>query len=403
MEEAQTSVVKRARAGAVSKADIVPREDRNWVGRIGSFVLAGSDLPPKAKFDGLARQIADELGADSRVTEVEVPEIETDWCARTNIYPSPADEDDLVTGADRVPAAQFNEPLFFKVVVPVKNQRVVTEGDEIPTDYQVLWDGITVLVSWKAPKDRHVPLSGGHVVSEILRQAVEKLGFTLYVQGCSPVCRHEFTHTSLRFIKDSDPPEKITFKQSRWRNEVEIPYPADIDKPQARVFENLSAIAEEFTILKNLGRRILEIENDGRNALGTLMAIDLERAQIVQSPWKVRARQLWQSRSWRKRSRHLVSRVWAALANIERLRRQWSEIQFRFDRSASAQGKERLFVQDYANEVDRVSSFNPDLMRSAVQEIGTRLDNRALIAVTGLGLVAGAIAGGVVGGITGSL
>lgn len=399
----QTNEVERAKKTAVPGTDGGPREDHEWVGRIGSFVLAGAELPRKSEFGDLVGRIADQLRADSRVIEAETPEIETDWCARISIFPSPADEHCLVTGADLLPAAQFNKPLFFKVVVPAKNQRLVSEDDEIPTQYEVLWDGITVMVTWKVPAGTRVPLSGGHIVSEILRQALAKLDLTLYVQGCSPVCRHEFTHKSLRFVVDQNPPEKITFNESRWQNEIQIPYPAEVDDPQRKVFESLSGVAEQFTILKNLGRRILEIENDGRNALATLMAIDLQRAESAQSPWRSRFRQLWHIRGWRKASRQLVSRVWAALANIERLRRQWDEYRFKFDQSASERGRVRLFVGDYADEVDRVSSFNPDLIRSAVQEIGTRLDNHALLLITGVGLIAGAVAGGVVGWITGAL
>lgn len=306
-------------------------------------------------------------------------------------------------GGDQALAAQFNKPLAFSVVVPVKNQRIIADGDEVPTEYKVLWDGITVMVTWQAPTGKQVPRSGGHVVSEILRQAAEGLDLVLYVQACSPVCRHEFTHTSLRFVESPDPPKKISYKESRWRTEVEIPYPAGVDDAQERVFDNLSGIAEQFTIFKNLGRRILEIEDDGRNALAILMAIDLDRAQMAQLSLWPRLKARWASKGWRRLSRELVSRVWAALANIERLHRQWDQIRFRFDDLAKEGDRELLFVGDYADEVDRVSSFDPDLMRSAVQEIGTRLDNRALLLVTGVGLVAGAIAGGVVGGITGGL
>jgi hypothetical protein len=372
------------------------------VGRIGSFMLSAKTLPEESEYADLAGQIGDQLQQDPRVIDVEVPDIENDWCFPNVLYPAPSDDEGIVTGADQLGRLRFSEPLMFLVEVPVKNQRLIAEGDWMPTRYHVLWDGVTILVSWKAPADNRVPLSGGHIVSAILAEALEGLDLALYVQGCSPECRHEFTHTAIRFVKDGSAKGKPEYAVGRRIQEVEVRYPPDVAAPQFTVFRDLSSLAEEFAHLKNLGRRILEIEADGRGALAHLMAMDLGRAEIAVVPLRSRVGQLWKARGWRRESRRLIARVWASLGNIERLRRQWDQSRFTFDSEAAERGRERLFLLDYANEVDGVSSFKPDLMRAAVGEAGTRLDNHALLLVTGLGAVAGAIAGGVVGGLAGN-
>jgi hypothetical protein len=365
-------------------------------------MLSSQELPDESEYADLAARIGDQLQQDPRVIDVEVPDIENDWCFPDVLYPAPSDDKGIVNGADRLSRLRFSEPLMFQVEVPVKNQRLIADGDWMPTRYHVLWDGVTILVSWKAPAEKRVPLSGGHIVSAILAEALEGLGLLLYVQGCSPECQHEFTHTAIRFVKDGVVKGKPEYVAGKRAQEVDVRYPLDVALPQVTVFRDLSSLAEEFAHLKNLGRRILEIENDGRDALAQLMVIDLGRAEIAVMPLRSRVGQLWKARGWRRESRRLIARVWASLGNIESLRRQWDQSRFTFDSGAEERGRERLFLLDYADEVDGVSSFNPDLMRAAVGEAGTRLDNHALLLVTGLGAIAGAIAGGVVGGLAGN-
>jgi len=365
-------------------------------------MLATANPPAKTSFADLARQIGDRLRDDSRVTDVQVPDMENDWCSPGTIFPSPADDHGLITGHDEMKRLCFNEAISFRIEVPAKNQRLVSEGDEIPTQYRVLWDGVTILVTWTAPSDEPIPRSGGHVASDILRGALEKVNLQLYVQGCSPECKHEFAHTDIRFIKGQEGQKVVKYSTGRWTKEVEATYPPTESDPADKVSVDLSLIAEQFAHLKNRGRRILEMEQDGRSSLSRLMATNLRRAEISLLPWYSRPVQLWKFRGWRRQSRRLISRVWATLGNIERLRREWDQARFAFDSRAAKRGRAKLFELDYADEVDRVSSFDPDLMRSAVQEAGDRLDNRALLLVTGIGAVAGAIAGGIVGGIAGN-
>jgi hypothetical protein len=62
-------------------------------------------------------------------------------------------------------------------------------------------------------------------------------------------------------------------------------------------------------------------------------------------------------------------------------------------------GMDALFARDTHNEADQVKSLDFRLLRSAVEDSATHQDNRALIAVTAVGAVAGALAGAVVSGI----
>jgi hypothetical protein len=352
-------------------------------------------------FGDAADAVVRALESDPRVTSVNAPDkIEDEWSVPWKVLPSPADRTGLITGNDALHGLRFSDPIRFSVDVPEKNQRRVLDTDEVPRRYQAVWDGVILLVTWTMSTDASMPMSGGHVVSEILSDATKNAGYDLYVQACNAACDYEFAHTSLRFRRRKSG-EDVEYLESKYFSEVEALVPEG-DDPIEEVFWDLSRLAFEFTHLKNLGRRILEIEGDGRSAVSRLLAIDVERSELaLAGPWQ-RIRSAWGLRGWRRASRREIARVWAALANIELLTRQWDSIRFPFEQESKERGRDSLFRRDYADEVDRVASFNPEVLRASVQESAIRLDNKALFLVTGMGAVAGAVAGGIVGAIVGS-
>jgi hypothetical protein len=75
------------------------------------------------------------------------------------------------------------------VDVPAKNQRRIIESDSLPNRYDIYWDGEVCLVGWEHNSDESIPLSGGHVVIDVTKTALEALDFGLYVQACNPELR----------------------------------------------------------------------------------------------------------------------------------------------------------------------------------------------------------------------
>ena len=373
------------------------------VGRFGSFILTSEEPfdPPHAE---TLEAISDSLEKDSRVTDVAQPEhIEDAWCIRRRIFPAPAEDEGLVSGLDALQALHFSDSLTLSVTVPKKNQPLRSDDDDVPTEYTVVWNGMFALVTWRTSESKHLPLSGGHIVVSILRDALKQLGLRLYVQGCNPGCTHEFAHTDIRFVPDDTDPDDIEYMPSANWGEVRATTPIMPDKALAEyAFLDIVGTAREFTILKNLGRRILEAEQDGRARLSALMKINYARARLPTLSPVERLKAHWAAKGWLRRSRFLIAHIWLTLSNLELLRREWTAVRFGFEEGANERGKRLLFERDYADEVDRVESLDLELMRSGVQEMAERLDSRALLRVTAVAAVAGAIAGGVVGGVIGA-
>lgn len=393
-------------------ADVEPPEDleanekpdTDLVGRMGLFLLASSEQfkPPHSK---TLEAVADALEEDPRVIAVKQPkQIEDSWCGRPRIYPSPAENGGLISGSDILQTLHFSRPLSFSITVPAKNQPLRSDDDVVPTDYRVIWDGMLALVLWHAPGAKRLPLSGGHVVADILNNALEKLGYRLYIQGCNPGCTHKFSHTDMRFSQDLEDDEEVEYVGGKHFAEVKARVPSmEVEDLAHYVFYDLHGTVRDFMELKNFGRRILELEADGRTKLSSLMRINYTRANLPAESFVDRLKTRWGMRGWLRKSRFLIARVWLTLSNIELLRREWETSRFDFESSADERGKRKLFEQDYADEVDRVQSLDPELMRSGVQEMAERLDSRALLRVTATAAIAGAIAGGVVGVVANGL
>ena len=320
------------------------------------------------------------------------------------MFPAPASRDGSRLRADALTSLVVNRGLGFPVRVPERNQPKKRANDKVPAEYQAIWDGILILITWRIPTSTSLPLSGGHVVAEILSDALARLNFSLYVQGCNPVCTHGFAHTDIRFIEEEDFREAVDYTESSRLREVHalVP-PLDDRQLMEGVFSDLRIVTHRFSLLKNLGRRILEAERDGHKTLESLMEINYMRATLPTLPLVERYRKRWETGGWLPKTRLLIARAWMGLAYIESLRQEWNKLRLEFERNAKIRGKYHLFVRDYADEVDRVKSLDLELMRSGLQEIAERLDSRALLRVTATAAIAGAVAGGIVGAIAGAV
>lgn len=393
----------RPKAGpAVRRPKPSARPETQLVGRFGSFVLISADRPERP-YVKIAEQLVDALKLDPRVTRCgRVQPFEEQWCSIERIYPAPADDEYvLFTGQDAVSALNFGDAIAFSVNVPQKNQRLSLKGEEIPTSYEVLWDGIFVLVTWRVPRGQQITMSGGHVAIDILRGASEKVGMDLYVQGCNMACDHGFAHTDVRFDARAEGSE-VTYEPTKWKGEVNVRLQvASEERMRVRVFNDLAPTGRNFTLLKNRGRRILELDDTGRSKLSELTVVGFNRAEVQAEPLRQSLRDRWGLRGWRKESQQLIAAIWLILANIEMLRFAWKSELFEFENAAKLRGRGLLFERDHAGEVDQVNGLDPELMRVGVQDAAGRLDNRTMASVTVFGAVAGGIAGGLLGFIAG--
>jgi hypothetical protein len=154
-------------------------------------------------------------------------------------------------------------------------------------------------------------------------------------------------------------------------------------------------------LMKNKGRRILEVEKYCRLALSELLGIAYVRARSSNESLRRGMKQRWVNQGWRRVSRRKISEVWLCLTNIELLRRELDELRFKFEESAKERGSGRLYERDHSGEVEAVENLDPNLVSGSAQEAAERLDNRALLLVTGVAAVSGAVGGAVVAGLFG--
>jgi hypothetical protein len=361
------------------------------VARFGSFVMTVPH-PIDTRLTSAIKGAVKEIRADSRVVSISVPDLEEDWCASGILYPSPMREKRIDTWNHHLHWIRFNSPVRFEVEVPAKNQRSLTEGDSLPTRYLVLWDGMVIVTSWLVPAGQPIGLSGGHVVQGILEEALDRAGYELYVQECSPSCDHGYAHTTLRITNVPSGGERAEYVKGRAWSEVKASVPVGRDQ-MTYVFYDMRAAAISFTKVKNIGRHILDIEANVRKDLDGLLSQSVTLASLFRLGLKERTKRRWKLRRWRRESRRLIAELWLSLAVIERLHRRWNGERFDFDSEVRDRGLHLLFLLDHADDAARIESLDLGLIRSTVEEGAERIDQRALITVTGIAAVTGAICG----------
>jgi hypothetical protein len=305
MAEPEPSADERAEKAALAE----PGSPENASGqrvipvRVGAFFLFSDNVKP----DDLRAAIVKALEADSEVATVDVepPEPTNDFLDETSIFPAVTDLDQksttsLLSGGDQQRSVQFETPIPFVVSVPRKNQPTVKPDDEVAAQrYFVLWDGWIVIVAW-SQRDRLVPEAGGQIVSDILSRAVQKAGATLYVQACSPACKHLFNHTTLLVeqVESAGEPGPRLAPAPQWNTAI-LQTERSVESPvkaALAVYAELGTAVERFAQMKNLGRRILDLEDLARSQLLALMRIQYQRAHVWEHPIWNRPPMLWRLR-----------------------------------------------------------------------------------------------------------
>lgn len=365
--------------------------------RVGTWLWV---IPPSvgATNEELSEALGKALQADTRVLQVNVPPLNPHWTGRRRVYPdrkrtSPAA---IRTGEDALQVLELSEHVTLQVRVPVKNQPTHGGFDDVPSDtYWVAWDGVSVFVLWEQ-FNADETISGGHVVADILRDAVESVGSDLYVQSCSPGCDFMFLHRTLRVVFD---PEVDLFAIRQDAGTRLLDMAVGLDREPAKLMELLPILLKstvsDFANFKNLGRRLIDLEEVCRQDLTHLLHHYQQHAQLVaQGVGRAALLERWRERGWRREASALVSDVWLALANMETLRRGW-------DRERQDVARETdvlpLFDLDFARDVTEVEATNMSAVAGSVTQVAAELNNRLVVVATGWGALAGGLAGGLVG------
>lgn len=342
------------------------------------------------------------LEDDPRVREVQPLDLNPRFTYAHRFFPSDVDDHSvLLTGADACEVLQLSDPLIFRIEVPQKNQPVHHGVHDIPAEtYWVAWDGVTVYVTWWQPED-FVPMSGGHIVREILDEACRRHGDSLLVQACGPGCDNLFVHTTLHVgrLAESSPNDFVCQNRPDRSLEVEVLVPGGSEPEVLEwIHLGLNGASSEFAVMKNIGRRLLDIEDAARGSLSHLVSDYYAHAAAGTVVWWKRGAAWWRFRGWRREANQLLASLWASLTNIEMLSRQWGESQRSFVSDVAEANKQLIWLTDYARDAEAIESLDTSRMEDTVQQIATRLDNRAVVTSTVAGAL-GALAGGGAGAI----
>lgn len=365
------------------------------------FVRVGTWLwePPEGlEVDAVTRQVVQALERDTRVLKVRRPVLNDHWVERIRFFPDAprTSPEKLVTGVDSFRALQLSDCVTFTVRVPIKNQTTHGGFDDVPSDtYFVAWDGISVFVLWEQA-DVLAPMSGGHVVEDVLREALTATGSHLYVQNCSPGCSFMFIHRPLRLLEAPDVHQFKLHPATESAIRMYIPsFDHDPLEDVDYVAVMLRGSVQEFAEYKNLGRRLIDLEDEVRGDLAHVLHHFHAHAQLVALGFSKKAlKERWRARKWRTEARSLVARIWLVMANIETLRRQWEHARTGLSGQPDSL---LLFDTDYANDAESVTSLQLEPVAETVNQVAVGLDNRMVVAATGWGAVAGGVAGGLTG------
>jgi hypothetical protein len=356
-----------------------------------------------AKADvGWADRLKDALEADPRVVSATVPTLDPGWSPHMIAYPGMEDIDDdwgIIDGVRHVHVQRFSNPVGFHMHVPAKNQPKVFQDDVIPAeDYFVLWNGQSLIVAWRQDFGSPLSSSGGHIVESVLQEACNRIDATTRFQSCNPSCQFLFVHTDIVLIPDPnttswvhtpDPEDATTLL-------VRAPAAGDLEATARAAWRRYAQALRDFADMKNIGRRIMDLELVVRRDLDKLNGLHHRRAEAREHGVLRRVAAIWKFRSWRRQSRYYLARLWLALSSLEHMKRQWADERGHFTRTTREAGVESLFDLDASDEIDSVRELDLSLIEGALDHASARLDTSAVVSATVFGAIAGAIAAAII-------
>lgn len=367
--------------------------------RVGAFFVLSESLDPA----DLQHRVIEALRQDTRVSFVDGPSrLPSTFFDVTSVFPAAGDDGysmELITGHDRRRSVQFRTPIVVNIRVSKREQPNNTVSNEIAAEeYAVVWDGRVIVVAW-LQEARYVPHAGGQIAAQVLNTALEKCGAELYIQACSPHCLHLFTHVTA-LVREDASVEESSYGPGETPFQSEARLPGLLTTPMdaaSAVYRDCASAIAAFAAMKNVGRRILDLEDAARGDLHNLMRLHYRRAHVHEYPVLVRPRMYWRVRGWRGESRVALARLWVTLTALEDFRRQWTtHLQLGYaDRMHNAD-RALLFAQDEPDEFAAITSLDTTQIQRGIEEATDRLAYGVLAFVTvGTGMVA--IAGVLVG------
>ncbi|GEM_PF-4464080 len=324
--------------------------------------------------------------------------------ARTVKYSEVDDDaDDILSTVNDFYGLRLNQPMRFAVHVPRKNQLKYRNIDDVPAEtYDAVWDGEFLMVQWEQDSPRRAN-SGGHVVIEVLAQAVTAAGWGLSQIACTTGCLHRFLHAD--FVTFADVPDAESFEVPSYGGvggSVVTPWgkPKDAWENLARMHHAVYNAVGLYTVGRTQADAIMFLERVARADVETLLEVAHRRATRRRFPHIIGSVvDSWNLIGAGRITRELTSELWVALVRLDTLRRAWATTDDRLRRAVNESGLGAVkAVQDI--DQDAVRSVELDLLKASVQEISTRRDGRLLALVTFVGALA-ALSGGLVGALIG--
>jgi hypothetical protein len=139
----------------------------------------------------------------------------------------------------------------------------------------------------------------------------------------------------------------------------------------------------QFAEMKNLGRRVLDLEAAARGTLLGLMRLQHQRAHVREHHLYERPRLLWKIRGWRRKARADLTRSWVLLASIEEVRREWSEARSRLEAAAEREGQTALFALDHLDDARKIDDLDTVPIQRGIENAARQMDSNALVLATG--------------------
>jgi hypothetical protein len=376
-----------------------PASSGHYYARFGTLLLVdkGATAPMKA-FPALTAA----LDADTRVTEVRSRPVQAAWSHVNRIYPQNAENTSVdLSLADQTRNLHVRDPLLIEIRVPIKNQPLFHDEDDVPSDtYWATWDGTTVVVLWERPKEQELPpRSGGHIALEIFQKAAVGAGFAAVIQACSPHCQNRFAHRVMR-ISQFPGDEQPSYREHGFPV-VETHLHSDGDAADVAIMiaEDLARVGEQFAIHKSYARRILDIEKDLRARVSQLLALDWKRSNYARRNALFRiASGLWQGaksslgRGDSQTSRWLIANLWLGMSSIEVLRRDWADTARHLNDASRDAGRADLYSDDRKDDDASIAALDIAFVRAAVEQKASQFDNRIIAWATLAGAAAAIVA-----------
>jgi hypothetical protein len=244
-------------------------------------------------------------------------------------------------------------------------------------------------------------MAGGHVVLKVLEEALEKVGFGLYAQTCSPGCKHGFAHKDVTVACEADGSDEPTVKDDV--DTISTRITGIEQQPEEDILTDLELLffndAGHFAKYKNYARRIRDLEDLAREYVDELLSINYRKVHDSTSSFRQRVWNVWSKRKERRRSAELIAILWLLLARLETLRRDW--FGYRRALADATASNALLFEIDKVDDDEAVTTQDFSFINSAIQQSANRLDTRTIALVTAAGgimAIVGAILGALLAG-----